>query len=162
VEVLPPVGTPELSVAERLRANFEKAQARKTQEFEFPTIEGLYIVFRPINDFAEAQAAIGGVDDRLTEAQKEIELALQMLVASSIDSYAMVDGKRFDIGLSLGVGLYDYLFPSENGEVRPTTDAEAVSLMFGQDTLGLVMYSRKLSVMRKMASALVEAEPGKS
>lgn len=156
-----PVGVPELSVADRLRANFAAAQSQRTQEFEFPPISGLYIVFRTIEDFGEAHDTIMG-NPGLPAAQQEIAMAINLLVASSIDSYAIVDGDRHDIGLKLGVDLYDLIFPAEEGQIRPRTDGEAVALMFGADTLSLVMFSRKLNTLKKIQSALVEADPGKS
>lgn len=167
MEVLPPVGAPEPSVAERLRANFEKAKQQHTQELQHPMIEGLFIVFRSIDDFAEANTAFDGINDYLSDDQKQIELALKLLVSSSVSSYAIVDGQRHEIGLPLGVALYDYLFPAENGSVRPTTDGEALVATFVKDdgrpdTFSLVMFSRKLDVMRKMLAIIVEAEPGKS
>ncbi len=161
------VGTPEPSVAERLRANFARAQARATQEFELPTIEGLWIVFRQLTDIAEVQDSLAEVNEHLAPSQVSIEAATRMLVASSVDSYALIDGTRHEIGLRLGLGLYDHLFPAENGEIRPATDAEAVALMFqtadgSTDTLSLVMFAQRLDVSKKMLRAFVEGEPGKS
>jgi hypothetical protein len=157
---------PEQSVAERLRANFEKAQARRTKALQFPPIEGLYIVFRPIIDFAEVEAALESVSDALPKSQMAIENAIRLMIVSSVDSYAMVDGERREIGLKLGVQLYDMIFPAENGEIRPQTDGEAVTRMFTTETgeldsLSILTFAQGLDVARKLSRMMVEAEPGK-
>ena len=162
-DVLPPKIGPALSVAERLRANIVKAQQRRTQDLVFPNSEELHILFRPLDDFGELRDVlnIDGMNS-LSESKQEIQAAINTLAASSVDSYAVIDGDRVDIGLPLGLRLYDYIFPVEDGEVRPQTDGEAISLMFAGDTVALVMFARKLDVWRKIQSALVESEPGKS
>ena len=158
---IPPEIAPDLSVSERIRASIVKAQQRKTQDLIFPESEELHILFRPLDDFTELQPLLAEVAGS-PEGQQAIQAAINTLVASSVDSYAVVDGEKVDIGMKLGLGLYDFIFPVENGEVRPTTDGEAISLMFGGDTVALVMFARRLHVWQKIQAAVVEAEPGKS
>ena len=162
-DVLPPKIGPALSVAERLRANIVKAQQRRTQDLVFPNSEELHILFRPLDDFTELHDVLNPEKlAGMAEGTAEVQAAINTLAASSVDSYAVIDGDRVDIGLPLGLKLYDYIFPVEDGEIRPQTDGEAISLMFGGDTVALVMFARKLDVWRKIQSALVESEPGKS
>lgn len=163
MDILTPIGA-EMSVADRIRENLDKAYRRKNQELLFPGSENLYIVFRPIDDFGEFKSAIAADElSLLDENGQEIAAYTRTLVASSIGSYAVIDGKRHEIGFPLGAQLYEFIYgESAAPDGLPLSDTEAVALMFQGDTVSMAMFARKLSVWQKLQQALVESESGES
>lgn len=156
---IPPLMTPDRSVADRLGASIKRAQGSKTQDLIFPDSDELHLTFRGMTDLSELKQAFD-LNPSLSESEAEVQAAINTLVQTSTGSYAVVDGKRVDIGLKLGVSLYAYLFPAEAGEPQPMTDGEAVVLMFGGDTVGLTMFARKLTVWRRIQANVLEVTAG--
>ena len=137
-----PVVGPTSSVADHLRATFVEAQQDREKDIAIPGYEELHVIFRPLTDYAQQRQAVSQSSrPGMSQATREIEVSIGDLIAASVSSYALVGGVRAEIGLPLGIGLYDFIFPSQDGErpeQRPGTDAEAVMLLFDNNTLRLM------------------------
>lgn len=146
MSVLPPAVEAAASVAEHLRASFKKAVERKTRDVKLPDYDELHVIFRALDDYAELRDGIRDVVDRpgLADAEREIEISLRTLVMSSVDSYAVIEGEKHEIGLPLGAALYDYINPPAEGEQRALTDEQATLLLF-RGTMALMTVSGELS-----------------
>lgn len=148
---LPKGASPTNSVAEHLRASFRKAQSRKTKDVAIPGYDELHVVFRALDDYSEVRDGIAKILSKrgIPESTREIEMGIQTLLMSSVDSYAMVAGEKVEIGLPLGVALYDYIWPAEDeNEIRPQTDAEAVTMLF-LSTMSLMTVTAELDMWFK-------------
>lgn len=157
------------SVAEHLRKSFQKAQAsRKPKEIAVPGYDGLFLVFRPLDSYEEVGETIEATmkrlrGQRLTRWQRDVAIAVDTMLLGAIGSYAMVDDVRYEIGIPLGVELYNYIFPPEpdpeTGDVgpRPMTDQEAVYMLF-LDDLSLMNMASELDEWWKTAGVEVEEE----
>lgn len=167
---LPEVTAPAKSVSERLRESFVRSQAVKTQDIAIPGYDELHVIFRVLDDYTELRRVLRGAQLRnrhLPESAQEIQASIETLILASVDSYAVVDGQRIDIGLPLGLALYDYIFPVSAEDpakpsLRPTKDGEAVTMLFGS-TVALMFVASQLDVVSKMAAITAETElPGES
>ena len=139
------------SVAARLRESFAEGQANKTREVEIPGYDGLFGVFRAIDDYTEVRPVIArAAKARGDEAQKEISIAAETLLLSSVDTFAMVDGKRVDIGLPLGKGLYDTLWEGDESHVQVDNDRQALSLLI-PSTVSLVALAGQVDLWSKQS-----------
>lgn len=141
---------PTPSVAEHLRNSFRERQGNKVESFPIAGYDGLFVTFRALDDYAEVRNAVGEVVKRrgVPEAEREIEIGIETLKLSSIGSYAMIDGQKIDIGLPLGIDLYDYIFaadPDSDDEPthKPQTDNEAIILLF-DNTMALMLLASRL------------------
>lgn len=138
--------TPTPSVAEHLRESFRRRQGNKTKDVKIPGYDGLYVTFRALDDYTEVREAIKDIARKrgIPEGDREVELAVQTLLLAAVDSFAIINGERIDIGQPLGLGLYDYIFPEEDeGEERPMTDAQAVIALF-DNTMALMVTAATL------------------
>jgi hypothetical protein len=141
---------PTPSVAEHLRKSFRAKQGNKIESFPIAGYDGLFVTFRALDDYAEVRNATVEVVKRrgVPEAEREIEIGIETLKLSSIGSYAIIDGQKIDIGLPLGVDLYDYIFAADPDaddapEHRPQTDNEAIILLF-DNTMALMLLASRL------------------
>lgn len=161
VPELPEVPAPEESVAERLRASLARSLAGTTQDLRVPGYDELHLVFRALSDWGEFRDAVreAQIDARYArEADQEIKVATTTMLLACVDSYAVVDGVKAPIGEKLGLPLYDYIFPADGtGEYRPQTDGEAVILLFGGDTVALMMFAGQLNIWSKAQEMAAEA-----
>lgn len=167
--MVPPVGViadrgpvaPTPSVAQHLRDSANRARQHKTRSMRLPDYDGLYVTFRALDDYREVRAAIREVLKRrgVRPEDREVEIAIETLLLASTGSYAEIDGRRHDIGLPLGVELYDYIWPAEGeDEVRPSSDSQAVVLLFGSNTVQITAMAAELDMWFKDTGRLVDEE----
>lgn len=150
------------SVAEHLREAFRKRQSNKTIDLEIPGYSGgLFGTFRALDDYAEVRDAIQGPAKKMgiSEADRDLEIAVNLLLLASVSSYAIVDGgQRVDIPHPLGLGLYDYIFPAEDEmEARPGSDSEAVHMLF-QNSMALMRTAGLFDQWSRGEGALTDEE----
>lgn len=134
---------PTLSVAELLRAAYEDAAAaREPKDIQIygygePDTE-LHVLLRMVDDLEEISDALRPAMRRkgVKPTQRQLDVAIDTLLLASVGSYAVVNGERHDLGVPLGLELYDQLFPDDgSGKPRPATDRQAVVLLFHNKTL---------------------------
>lgn len=128
------------SVRDRVRAGAQRHRARSSIDVLLPGYDDLYVTFRQLSDYT-------AIRDRYlkrlrqqgqSDAQMEIGIAIETLLAASTGSYAQIDGERYDLpGEGLGIELYDEIWGGDEDAVVPTNDAQALTLMFLTDE-GLV------------------------
>ena len=144
--------SPTQSVAEHLRESFRQRQGNKTKDVRIPGYDGLFVTFRALDDYTEVRDAIKDVARKrgISEGEREVEIAVRTLLLASVSSHAVINDRRVEIDLPLGLGLYDYIFPAEPGEegdiipeVRPESDTEAVVMLF-DNTMALVVTAASL------------------
>lgn len=133
------------SPAERLRRSFKAAQERRTIDLRMSGYDEFYITFTGL-DLEEMRSIVSDSTARTrrlgrTEQQKQI--ARSVLARASVGSYVVIDGEEVQIGMPLGLSLYNYIWPADDASVaRPTTDTEAISLLFLDDMKLTSMFSR--------------------
>ena len=154
------------SVAEHLRTSFRKAQSnRAPKHVKVPGYDGLYLKFRPLDSYEEVAETIKATIKRnphISATQRDVAVGVETMLLASVGSYAIVDGETYDIGLTLGLQLYNYIFPPETDEEGhpipgPSTDQEAVYLLFIDD-LSLMNVATMLDMWWKNAGVETEDE----
>jgi hypothetical protein len=130
-----------LSVIAALRAGHDEAvQKRKPKDMILPgygePVKELHVEYRALTDYDEVREQTRKTFAKgMAPAVLEKELGKEMLRIASINSYALIDGQRIDIGLPLGLELYSQLFPDKPG---PRTDGEAIVLLYDSNTTVLM------------------------
>ena len=139
------------SVLDTLRASAIRKRAHKKRDWPIADYDGLYVTFQLLEDYNTTRAQLLQTLKRrgVSAGSREISIALKMLIAASVDSYAIVNDQRYELGLPLGIDLYDQLWPagrSVEGQPagRPRNDEQAVIMLFGGNTVRITSLAAEL------------------
>jgi hypothetical protein len=111
----------------QLRASIAQAQQRRTKDFEIPGYDPpLWLTLRAGDEYGEMRSIAEPHANVLPEAERDMRIAADTLIAMCLDAFAMVDGEKRSLGVTLGLGLAAYIgLEAEN-------DRQAAFLIFGQ------------------------------
>lgn len=147
-----PVRTP----ADILRAAYEDAAAEvepkdiQIRGYGEPDSE-LHVLYRMLDDYAEVRGlTLAQARQKVKPAVRDVEMAIDTLHMASVGSYALVNGERHDIGVPLGLELYNYLFPDDgSGKTRPGNDRQAIIMLYHGKTLPITLAYTELDAWIK-------------
>jgi hypothetical protein len=107
VEAIPANGRgPDGSLKDQVRFSRARIQHTKTRDFEIPGYQPqLFVTFKALDDYTETREIGARHENVPDEAQREMYVAADTLIAASTDSYGILDGERVEIGLPLGAAL---------------------------------------------------------
>lgn len=133
------------TVADLLRQGYQEAQqAREPKDIVLhgygEPVSELHVTFRCLDDYEEVRDALREALKKqgLKPAQRELAAGIETLALAATDSYALINGERHELGLPLGLALYDHLFPATDGSARPMNDAQAITMLFHSKTMPIM------------------------
>lgn len=95
----------EVSFREQLLAARERSLRSRTVELEIPGYERrLWGTFRAIDDYSEVRAIVRRHQQR-ADAEQELHVAADTLLAACVDCYGLEDGQRHPLDVKLGLPL---------------------------------------------------------
>lgn len=140
------------SFKDQLIAARTAAQHSTAVDLEIPGYGGrLWGTFRGLDDYTEVREIVTR-HERVTDvATREMYIGADTLVAASVDTFAMIDGEKHPLGVTLGLPLAGYL-EMEGAE----NDRQAVFAVF-PSTMSVMTLFTEYDQWLKGAGREVEA-----